>query len=170
MKKITYLIFGLVMSCVFIFAVYALIPQKDNIAVQTFNWEGKWKYESDSGQLLFIVHIKKTELQEYIGWHSMVDGRIHGGAIDSYATDGNGNIIPSLTNSTMVNPETLEFDFYSGYTASNGKAQIEVVDNNTILFRVISPPSHFGLSPLGNLVYLFEGYDSSTGGVPLTRQ
>jgi len=169
MKKLTSLIIGLAIGCGFLFTAYALIPETHNTE-QNYNWAGKWKYESPSGKLLFIVHIKKTGSQNYVGWHSMVDGRIHGGAMDSYSTDENGDIIPSLTNSNLINPNLLEFDFKSGYISSSGKAQFEVVDINHVLFRVTDPPTDFGLSPLGNLVYQFNGYDSDTGGVTLTRQ
>lgn len=143
---------------------FALAPEKDSSISQSYNWEGKWTYESPSGKLLFIVHLEKIGDHKFTGFHSMVDQRIHGGASDTYATDKEGNVIASLTNSQKINSQTLAFDFYSGYTDSYGKAQLEVVDDNNILFRISDPPLHFETSPLGNLIYQFDGYNSNTGG------
>lgn len=170
MNNLVKLIVCIIISCGITIPHFTLTSEIDTSISQSYNWEGKWKYESPSGKLLFIIHLEKTGDQKYTGIHSMVDQRIHGGANDSYATDKDGNVIASLTNSKKINSETLEFKFYSGYTDSYGKAQLEVVNNNNILFRISDPPSHFETSPLGNLVYQFDGYNSTSDGVKLTRQ
>ena len=135
---------------------------------QPFNWQGHWDWETNSGQLSFVVRIEPLgKSNGYRGLHCMVDGRIHGGAGDCSFDDSDF----TLTNSRQVNGHVLEFDFRSGYTGSPGKARIIKVSENQIRFIMVEEPFRFELSPLGNYLWLNDGIGSdATGGIVLTRR
>ncbi len=99
----------------------------------------------------------------------MTDGRIMGGAIDC-ADRSEDRPQYTLTNSTSINPNTLEFDFTSGYIPRSGKARLIKVNDTTIRFIVTTPPVQFNLSPLANYLFLNEGIGSNaSGGIKLIK-
>ena len=133
---------------------------------QPFNWQGNWDWETNSGQLTFVVRIEPLgKSNGYRGLHCMLDARLN--RMDcSY-----GELDFTLTNSRQVNGHVLEFDFISGYTGSPGKARIIKVSENQIRFIMVEEPFRFELSPLGNYLWLNDGIGSdATGGIVLTRR
>lgn len=138
--------------------------------IEIFDWTGDWDWITPSRDLAMRVTIFSVSTG-YEGKHCMVDGRIHGGANDCSFEDENGETKMTLTNSTAIGTDTLEFDFLSGYTGKWGKARIIRVDDNTIRFQVTQEPEWFASSPLGNILYLTEGLGpDATGGVDLARE
>ena len=100
----------------------------------------------------------------------MTDGRIHGGASDC-ASFRNGTTEYTLTNSTQINSNTLEFDFKSGYFPGNGKARLIKVNETSIRFIITEQPDRFFMSPLGNYLFLNEGIGTDASeGIELTKQ
>lgn len=139
--------------------------------ISEFSWLGKWSFSTDTsdGEINMTVEIVATG-GGYKGWHCMTDGRILGGASDCAEFD-NGQTEFTLTNSSVINSNTLEFNFASGYFPGNGKARVIKVSDKKIRFIITDQPDRFFMSPLGNYLYLNEGLGSeATGGIILTKQ
>ena len=139
--------------------------QKDDRLFSVFSWTGRWNYNNNN-----IINMTVDLFPDgagYKGQHCMVDGRIHGGALDCYFDDSDF----TLTNSRQINGHVLEFDFESGYIVSSGKARVIKVSENQIRFIIVEEPSGFELSPLGNYLWLNDGIGSDAqGGIVLTRR
>lgn len=142
---------------------------EENMAA--FSWLGKWSFTTTTsdGNINMTVEIVANG-GGYKGWHCMTDGRILGGASDC-ADFSNGSTEYTLTNSSVINSNTLEFNFASGYFPGNGKARVIKVSDTKIRFIITDQPDRFFMSPLGNYLFLNEGIGSNaTGGIELTKQ
>jgi hypothetical protein len=144
--------------------------QNDAERTSSFTWEGKWSFETETDQGDIVMSLELTkDGNGYKGWHCMTDGRILGGASD--CTDFSGETPQyTLTNSKIISPNTLEFDFISGYIPARGKARISRINDSTIRFYVTELPDHFRVSPLANYLYLNDGLGAdASGGIELTK-
>lgn len=136
-----------------------------------FSWEGTWNFNvsTSAGKINMTVKVL-PDGNGFKARHCMVDGRILGGANDCAGFDSANQPRFSLTNSTLINSTTLEFDFVSGYTGTNGKARLIKVSDTQIRFIITEEPSRFVVSPLGNYLYLNDGLgENATGGIHLTK-
>jgi len=132
-----------------------------------FEWSGDWIFQTD--QIRMNISIDQLGLL-FNGHHCFVDGRIIGGANDCSILDENNNPTYTLTNSQVISDNIIQFDFRSGFTASNGKARLIKVNNNSVRFIVTEEPTRFHLSPLGNYLQLNNGIgENVNGGVVLLK-
>ncbi len=139
----------------------------EDVAI-TFSWVGDWNYQN--GDINMTIKIFQDG-SGFIGRHCMVDGGIHGGANDCATKSANNQFEHTLTNSTQINSNTLEFDFESGYTASSGKARLIKASDTEIRFIITEEPTRFVLSPLGSYLGINDGIGlNATGGIILTKQ
>lgn len=146
------------------------ISQKVNDNAVEFEWEGKWSFETETEQGDIVMSLELTEDGDgYKGWHCMTDGRILGGASDCADLSGEAPQY-TLTNSKIISPNTLEFNFISGYIPGRGKARVSRINDSTIRFYVTELPDHFRVSPLANYLILNDGLGAdASGGIELTK-
>jgi|GEM_PF-2924632 len=136
-----------------------------------FSWVGTWNFNVSTSAGIINMTVKVLpDGNGFKGRHCMVDGRILGGANDCADLTGSEPEY-TLTNSVVINNSTLEFDFVSGYTGTNGKVRLIKVSDSQIRFIVTEEPSRFVVSPLGSYLHLNNGIGTNAaGGVQLTKQ
>ena len=144
--------------------------QNDAERTSTFTWEGKWLFQTETDQGNIAMSLELIEDGDgYKGWHCMTDGRILGGANDCADLSGEAPQY-TLTNSKIISPNTLEFNFISGYIPGRGKARVSRISDSTIRFYVTELPDHFRVSPLANYLFLNDGLGAeASGGIELTK-
>ena len=136
----------------------------------SLTWEGKWSFETETEQGDIVMSLELTDdVDGYKGWHCMTDGRIFGGASDCADLSGEAPQY-TLTISKIISPNTLEFNFISGYIPGRGKARVSRISDSTIRFYVTELPDHFRVSPLANYLFLNDGLGAeASGGIELTK-
>jgi hypothetical protein len=134
-----------------------------------FVWSGKWILDAESERISFYIDLDKKVDGTYSGHHCMIDNEAWGGSLDCANKRADGNSEQTLTEGTLINENTLEFSFKSGYTGAWGTARL-IKNGDKILFRVTEKPTRFLISPLGSLVSSQDGIgQNATGGVLMKR-